>query len=78
MYEYYSNTLEFISLMHQIDYIEFNKLLDTVPELDIGQYVRRLTEEETGIEEGDDPSDTALRILRELVLKYPKKKEEMR
>ena len=74
MDEYHKNTVEFIRLMGLIDYYWFNhEILDNVTDMDIGQYVRRLTEEKTRIPEGDDPSDEALGILRELVKKYSKK-----
>ena len=74
MDEYHQNTVEFIRLMGLIDYYWFNhEILDNVPDMDIGQYVRRLTEEKTRIQEGDDPSDETLEILRELVKKYSKK-----
>ena len=66
------NTIEFIRLMSMIDYKRFNVFLDTVKDMDIGQYVRRMAEEQTGVEEGDHPSDVAIEILRELVNKYPK------
>jgi hypothetical protein len=76
-YDYSPNTVEFVRLMDLIDYYWFNhEILDNVPDMDIGQYVRRLTEEKTGIPEGDDPSDEALEILRELVRRYPKKERE--
>lgn len=75
-YNYHPNTLEFIRLMNRIDYKRFNKeVLTKVDDRDIGNYVRRLTEEKTGIPERDDPSDEALEILRELIKKYPKKRE---
>lgn len=73
MTEIDKNTLEFIRLMNKIDYKRFNRILAKTSDMDIGQYVRRLSEERTGVEEGDNPSDVALEILVALVKKYPKR-----
>lgn len=74
MSKYHPNTLEFLRLMDKIDYKKFNEFLVTVPERDIGQYVRRLAEEKDS-NEGEYPSDLAVEILRELTEKYSKERE---
>ena len=66
------NTLKFLRLMDEIDYKKFNK---EHPKEDIGQYVRRLSEEDGNIE-GDDPSDKAIEIMKETIKQYPKEREQ--